>query len=278
MELIIVVCVILVVTLILFIGYKKANNNKKRQIKGLLYIQSIKDIITMVQQHRGLSSALLNGDNSAQHKLSSLRQKVADKKKQLTVPLFTNNERWCAFTDHWQRLTQQNNNTSVANSFEQHTMMIRNLAYLLEDTAELSHLTAEFVPQLTQIGYVWRELVLATESIGQSRALGTGIAAKKLCSNVDKIRLNFLIKTMKNTTENTLQHLSYLPQEQHMHQNLVGKATENIAKLIQEIEKELIQAEIVSIDNKKYFDLATNTIEKMNDIFEHQVKQLHISL
>jgi hypothetical protein len=278
MELMIIVSISLAVMLILFIGYRKSNNNKKLQKDGLVYIQSIKDIITMVQQHRGLSSALLNGDDSAQHKLFVLRQKIADQNKQLNVSLFTKNERWCAFTDHWQRLTQQNNNSSVANSFEQHTMMIRNLAYLLEDTAELSHLTAEFIPQLTQIGYVWRELVLATESIGQSRALGTGIAAKKLCSNVDKIRLNFLIKTMKNTTENTLQHLSYLPQEQQMHQNLVGKATANIAQLIRVIEEELIQAEKVSVDNKSYFNLATNTIEKMNDIFEHQVKQLHTSL
>jgi type II secretory pathway pseudopilin PulG len=278
MELMIVVSIILAVLLIIFIGYKKTANNKKRQKEGLVYIQAIKEIITMVQQHRGLSSALLNGDNSAQRKLFALRQKVADQKKQLSVPLFINNERWCAFTDHWQRLTQQNKNTSVANSFEQHTMMIRNLAYLLEDTAELSHLTADFVPQLTQIGYVWRELVLATESIGQSRALGTGVAAKKLCSNVDKIRLNFLIKTMKNTTENTLQHLSYLPQEQQTHQSLVAKATTNIAQLIQVIEEELIQAEKVTVDNQNYFSLATKTIEKMNDIFEHQVKQLHTSL
>lgn len=278
MQLIIITSIIFAISLMLVVSYKKSKNSKYTQKNGLSYIQDIKIIITLVQQHRGLSAALLNGDSSAQNKLALLREKVSTQKKLLNEPLFIKNERWGAFLDHWERLIQQNSNTSVANSFEQHTMMIRNLAYLLEDTAEMSYLTADFLPKFKKIGYVWRELVLATESIGQSRALGTGITTKKLCSNVEKVRLNFLIKTMKNTTEHTLQQLSFLPEEQQTHRNLVNNATESILQLITMIEYELIQAEKITIESTSYFNLATDTIEKMNAIFDNQIKQLHQTL
>jgi hypothetical protein len=88
---------------------------------------------------------------------------------------------------------------------------------LLEDTAENAHLTADFLPELANIGYVWRELIIATESIGQSRAIGAAIAVQKSCSSVDKIKLNFLIQTMKNLTADTLKNLSYLPDESNSH-------------------------------------------------------------
>lgn len=278
MEIIITCSVIFFMAFTFFLKQSKVNKSKKLQQLGLVYIGQIKKVITLVQQHRGLTAAWLNGDNKVQTKLVVLKQQISQEMKTLEDSIVSKNERWSGFVDHWQRLLQLNNKPSVANSFEQHTMMIRNLAYLLEDTAEKSHLTADYLPELKNIGYVWRELVLATESIGQSRALGTGIAAQQFCSSVDKIRLNFLMQTMIKITEHTLQRLSYLPDEKYKHTELVRKATEKMNQLIQVISHELVNARKINIDNNSYFDLATETMKQMNDIFEHQVKQLNTSL
>ncbi|WP_282167496.1 nitrate- and nitrite sensing domain-containing protein [Shewanella japonica] len=278
MEIFVISSITLVLMMIVFLRIRKSNSTKTKQKNGVRYIQLLKNLITMVQQHRGLSAAKLNGDNSAQEKLLMLNRKINDQIQQLKVPLFHQNERWLAFTEHWSRLTAQGKKISVANSFEQHTVMIRNLCYLLEDTAEECYLTADHLPYLNHIGFVWRELVLATESIGQSRALGTGIAVKKVCSSVEKIRLNFLITTMSYTTDNTFKQLSCLPEEQRNHQKLIEYATENVTTLIAVIENDLIKVDKVSVDNNHYFNLASDTIDKMNAIFEHQVEQLHTAL
>lgn len=278
MEILITCLVIFILAAIFFIKQKKRSNKKRTQQQGLVYIGEIKQLITFVQQHRGLMSAWLNGDTSVHTKLAQLKQKIAQTHKGLAVSPVSKNDRLAGFNDHWQRLLQLNNKPSVANSFDQHTKMIRNLAYLLEDTAESNYLTADHLEVLPNIGFVWRELVLATENIGQSRALGTGVAAQHFCSSVDKIRLNFLTQTMADTVKNTLQQLSSLPHEQSTHKLLISSATNQMNQLINTISEELVNANKVLVDSSDYFDLATNTMQQMNAIFDHQIKQLHSSL
>ena len=274
MEMIITSCVVFVIAGVFFIKQIKHKKKKQIQQQGIVYIGQIKQLITYVQQHRGLMSAWLSGDKSVHSKLAQLKQHILQINKTLLDSPVSKNDRLNGFNDHWQRLLHLHNKPSIANSFEQHTLMIRNLAYLLEDTAETSYLTVDHIDALPNIGFVWRELILATESIGQSRALGTGVAAQKFCSSVDKIRLNFLTETMADTTKNTLQHLSSLPHEESNHKILIINATNQMNKLMTTIANELVNAPKVSIDSLEYFKLATDTIEPMNAIFEHQIKQL----
>ena len=278
MEIMILSGIIMGIATLFYLQQIKAKDNKKAQQQGLDYISQIKKIITIVQQHRGLTAAWLNGDTKVTTQLVILKQLISKEMKLLKFTPIYQNERWSAFADHWDRLLKLNKSLLIENSFEQHTLMIKNLAYLLEDTAEISHLTTDFLPEFTNIGYVWRELILTTESIGQSRAIGTGVAVQQYCSSVDKIRLNFLIETMTKITLNTLQHLSYLPQEINTHKELVKRATEKMNQLIETMKFELVNASTITIDNNQYFELATNTMSTMNDIFDHQVMQLKTTL
>jgi len=278
MGIIITGIIVLAITVIFAVQHKKKANHKKMQQRGLAHLGQIKKIITYVQQHRGLMAAWLNGDTSVEEQLKVLKQNITQESALLAATLVYKNERWIAFTDHWQRLIHVKSTPAVSSSFEQHTMMVRNLTYLLEDVAEKSHLTADYLTEFANIGYIWRELILATENIGQSRAIGTGVAAQKFCSSVDKIRLNFLIQTMTEVTEQTLQQLSYFPEEKSLHTELVQKATEKMNELTRVIAIELVNTQKITIDNQQYFQLATDTMVTMNNIFEHQVKQLNTAL
>jgi len=248
------------------------------QCQGLEDICQLKALIGLIQQHRGLTAALLNGDEQVKPKLEALRRIINDKQTHLANTQVQYSERWAAYTDHWQRLLQFNQHSCPDNSFEQHTTMIKNLAYLLEDTAELSYLSADYLPALNNIGYVWRELILTTENVGQSRAIGTGVATQKTCSSVDKIRLNYLIQTLNQTSEVTIQQLSSLPQEQQTHAKLVNNASTKLKQLTQVMTNELVEAQPVTINNQHYFELATKTMSELNEIFNHQVRQLKQNL
>jgi len=232
-------------------------------------------LISLIQSHRGLSSALLNGDNSKQAPLQALEQQVEIEvlslKDQIAIQ---ETSRWSGFIDHWSRLNKQDSQRDSENSFKQHTQLISNLLYLLEDEAERSHLNATCLAKLQAIGFVWRELVVTTEIIGQSRAIGTGVATSKTCSSVHKIRLSFLQQHIQITMNETLAKLSSLEAFSEKHSELLSIAKSKMEFFSNTIENELIKAKPITINQDEYFALATDSIKALDDIFDHQIQQI----
>lgn len=252
----------------------KTNKVKTSQLKGINYISQLKPLISLVQQHRGLTSAWLNGDESVSSKRVTIQKDIKQIIHLLNTHDLKMNERWMSFCDHWQRMLAFKIKPSVSNSFDQHCSLIKNLSYLLEDTSEAYFLTSEHHNGFPNIGYAWRELVVLTENIGQARAIGTGVSVQKHCSSVDKIRLNFLAENMKKITTDTLDGLHYLPDEIDKHNNYIKIAKMKIEELTLVIAKDLVNTADITIKNQDYFALATTTISTFDDIFYHQVEQL----
>ncbi len=274
MELLIILVVFVLLCASFYLLFHKPNHIKKQQKSGLAFIILIKKLIGAAQQHRGYTAAWLSGDKQVTSQLNQCKQQIAAITAQLSQSDIKKGDRWLGFCDHWQRLLKFNENTSPENSFEQHNMMIRNLAYFLEDTAEQYYLTADYIDGFEHIGYVWNELVLATESIGQSRALGAGVAVKKHCSSVEKIRLNFLSQNIEQVTNNILQQLSYKEESKVAHQQLVANASTQMKTLVSTIVTQLVSAPDITIEQQSYFNLATETLQQLNLIFEHQIEQI----
>lgn len=278
MEIYIVMLVIVLCSAILgrILHARSVGNS---QAAGLANIVKIKRLISLVQQHRGMSSAWLNGDLSKRSNLQNIEQQIT---KLCTEINKTNigklNPRWIGFLDHWSRLNRKVEDRDIGNNFKQHTQMIENLLYLLEDEAERAQLNSTSLPELPNIGYVWRELVLTAESVGQSRAIGTGVATAKQCTSVDKIRLSFLEKHIKLTSHEILTKLSNLEQYSTQHGKLLKAAQSKMQQLIETIESELIQASPITMDQNSYFDLASDTIQSLDNIFDSQIDQVKIAL
>lgn len=274
----IIFSITIVVALFIFIVALVSNNKKKlikkTQKNGLSTILQLLNLVTNIQKHRGLNAAWIGGDSKAHEQLVTLKKQILVDIKNIHEDKVITDERWLAFIDHWHRLLEFNNELTISNSFEQHTSMIRNLIYLIEDTAEFSYLVSDYLPELPNIGFTWRELTAAIETIGQSRAIGTGVAVESFCSSVDKIKLNFLSETIKNLTENTLKQLSYLPNEKSQHDQLINNAMSKMKELNYIIANELIDAPVITVDTLKYFDLATITLQQVSDVFIHQTKQV----
>ncbi|WP_426360336.1 hypothetical protein ACPUVO_09025 [Pseudocolwellia sp. HL-MZ19] len=252
----------------------KKNKVKASQLTGINYITQLKPLISLVQQHRGLTSAWLNGDESVKAKRNSLQKDIKQVIHLLNTTDLKMNERWMSFSDHWERMLEFRIKPSVSNSFDQHCSLIKNLSYLLEDTSEAYFLTSEHHNGFPNIGYAWRELVVLTENIGQARAIGTGVSVQKHCSSVDKIRLNFLAENMKNISADTLDGLHYLPDEIEKHNSYIKTAKSKIKALTLVIEKDLVNTVEITLKNQDYFAMATTTITAFDDIFYHQVEQL----
>lgn len=274
---------IIVLTLVIFsvvtLHYYKVKHLKKLQIKGVSNISHLKALINLIQIHRGLSSALISGDQSKQIQLLSIQKKIHFESKHLQDQTsITGCDKWESFTDHWGRLIKPTSRRDTDNNFKQHTQLVTNLLYLLEDEAERSHLNASSLPTFKNVGFVWRELAVTAETIGQSRAIGMGVATSKSCSCVHKIRLSFLLQKIQQTMDETLPQLSVLESFQYKHDKLLNVAISKMEFLIATIEQELLKSSNITIDQDKYFALATESIEAVNDIFNHQIEQIEQSI
>jgi len=274
MAIYIIILLLMALCLVLLYHYKN-KQQKILQTQGLANITYLKSLIGAVQTYRGLSSAWLNGDQSKKAMLLTFAQQAASDIQYLQQYMVSGQDgRWDSFVDHWGRVDQPGNTNDADHAFKQHTQMIANLIYLLEDEAEHKRLNATSLKQLGHIGLVWRELIRATETIGQSRAIGVAVTTRKQCSNMDKVRLSFLQQKMQKIINDILPKIGSLESEKERHKLLLNAAISTILCLMEAIESKLIEADKITISQKQYFTLASNSIKSLDDIFKHQIEQI----
>ncbi|MFT7007215.1 MAG: hypothetical protein ACJAXJ_001729 [Colwellia sp.] len=249
-----------------------------KQLTGVNSIININDLVKLLQKHRGLSAALCSGDDSVVRELGQLVNNIRSLISKLNkLPNMNYSGRWLSFNDHWSRLSQHQKGISADNSFKQHTNIIANILYLLEDVAEQHSLTKEYLADFVNIGFLWRELLAIIESVGQSRAVGTRTVTIKYCSSVDKIKLKFLQQHISVVSEEVLKTLLDNSQQRKF-VDLVEQSLTSTHCLTTTITNDILDVDKIVIDRTVYFELATDTMEKLNQVFSYQVEQLQQSL
>lgn len=264
--------IIMFVFAIVFVGLYSLKKKKLRalQLSGVDQVEKIKLLISLLQSHRGLSAAKCQQDSSVDKQLTALKNKIQQQSIHLghVIP---NQERWLAFTDHWQRLGTDQGAKLAENNFKQHTHMIANVIYLLEDVAQYHALNINELPNFRHVSLLWGELVNVIECVGQSRAVGTGAVTAGRCNSVELIRLKFLIKHINELSFTVLKELK---QVVGVPKSLISDSYDSIEQLTTTISTKIIDCDTIDITRVEYFDLATKVMEVLDQVFDHQVKQL----
>lgn len=276
---ILILALILSLIIVVIIGIKKQKSTLvNKQLTGINAIIKINNLIQLLQKHRGLSAAFYSGDKQVIHDLKQLVVNVNILVSELNnTSIMVASDRWLSFNDHWSRLSRHQPNILADDSFKQHTKLISNVLYLLEDVAEHHALTKEYIDDFLNIGLLWRELLLIIESVGQSRAVGTRVVTIKNCSSVDKIKLKFLQQHICTVSEEVLNILLSTSQESTFGE-LIKQSLVSTQCLSATITNDIINIDEITIDRSFYFELATNTMEKLNKVFNYKVEQLQQAL
>ena len=258
------------------VGYiKQQNGLQLRQKSALLAINQLKNLIGLIQKHRGTCATYLQGDHGAKPAVIELRQQimqVTNRCKQSDV--INVQDRWFSFADHWQRLELKALNLSVNISFEQHTELISNLLFLLEDIAESQGFNKLKFAQLPNINMLWRELPLTVEYIGQARAVGVAVATSKVSTQIDKVKLGYLHKKINQLSEAVFQHINANETLQANQLQLLEVAQDACKLLTEKIQQELIDVTQVKLSPDSYFALASNTMQATNRLLELELQCL----
>lgn len=254
-------------------------SNKKKQadkIKlGLALIVHIQKIISSCQQHRGISNAILQGNTSLKIQLVSIQSqldKLIAEGNSLGLNKFP---QWESFVGHWPKLKMHalNRDLTSQNLLRQHNVMVYGHLSLLDDLMSHYELTWIMLGSSIHMSQLCIDTLKVAETIGQSRAIGSGVCSRGECLGIDKISLSFLRISIITPTNELLTELaqvddSLLQSQLKSSSKLIRDGVDN---LIATIENKVLINGRIDMDSSEFFKMATQPIDALLTVYQNLV-------
>jgi twitching motility protein PilJ len=191
-----------------------AQNNEqiktaKEELKGLEYLRPVKQVVTTLATHRGLSNRVLNGDATAEAERTKAAQAVDEAIREVDAAdakygaEFKTTEKWTAVKDGWKATRAASGQPAAV--FAQHTDLIAKALEVSSDVWEYSTLALDPVADT----YYLQDIMIARgipgmEDLGQLRGLSAGIAARSKggsgkLTDAERLKLNVLLGALEST-------------------------------------------------------------------------------
>jgi hypothetical protein len=168
-------------------------------------------LIACIQQHRGMSTAWLAGDPSFERRLAGKRgeieplivqlQQLAAIENGRSYPCFTPND-VTLWRHRWSMLVNELSAYTVEKSIASHSNLVAILLNWLDAIGEarIELPMGDLLPEGAVRNFAHR-LPQLTETLGQARATGSGVAALGACPAVARVRLMFLISRAESLVD-----------------------------------------------------------------------------
>lgn len=198
-------CALLASAYILLSARKSQACSSQKRLQGLRQITHLRRLLEALPQHRGMANALLQGDESFRSKLTTLQTQIDQdmgvmEKHLITTDHWGVTERALHVLRAWSTIKEKLNTFAAPESFGRHTALITELLYLINDVADAANLLED--PDNTQlIDTAINMLPLVTETLGQARGMGTGVAALGKCSSDMRVKLRYLLANTRRVAE-----------------------------------------------------------------------------
>ncbi|MBS1198748.1 MAG: Histidine kinase, region:Bacterial chemotaxis sensory transducer [Proteobacteria bacterium] len=241
----------------------------RQEMEGVRLIKPMTLLAQAMQQHRGLSSGVLNGNQGLAERRSAKERDVSAAfsvtEAVLSAKLKENAE-WKAVVGEWEKIRSEGLRWTAAESFKRHTEMIERLLALRVDVADDQALTLD--PAMDSY-YLMDTFVVKLpsllEHLGQARALGTGLLAKKQISEVQKLELGGLLGeievTLRQQNANIAKVSTYTPslaKKLEVVSKELSADVENLTRLL----RQDVLGEKFATPSQDYFNQATTVIDK----------------
>lgn len=249
--------------------YQRLQHQQLRS--GLMHLSRLQQLIMLCQQHRGTTNAVINGDNSLQPQLLNLQQQIDSFIKDPKNRALDAFPQWHSFLDHWPRLKQNvlNPNQKAFLLVRQHNVMIEGQLSLIDDVCRYYRLHHLMLDNMTRVSEICLDTLRVAETIGQVRAIGSGICSRGKADGADAIALEFLHRSVQGRTEELLRELQAIKNPQlratlSTHLPLVREA---ITQLLALLEQDVLGKKQTQVAPSQYFTAATRPISAVLESF-----------
>lgn len=186
-----------------------------QEVWGTQYLQPVRTLLQHIAEHRGLSSAYLNGDASFQEKITAKQRQLADDLTAMDAvdaqfgSALDSSGTWQTIKADWQNLKAAVFSLTAKDSFTQHTALIGKLLDLTIHVSDTSNLILDPEPDTYYLmDIVINRTTFLAEQLGQLRAIATGIVARRQITEDDHITLSKglgQIEMMQKNLQNSLE-------------------------------------------------------------------------
>lgn len=175
----------------------------RHEIAGLQMLKPMNRMVQFMQQHRGLSSGVLNGNEAMKDKRIAKEKEVAEMVLATDAALSSflrETARWKAIRQDWADIAAQGMSWAPPENIKRHSVMIDKVLIFMGDVADAAQLTLD--PAMDTYYFmdtVVMKMPAMLEPMGMTRARGTGILAKKELTLQERLDISVLIAQMSGT-------------------------------------------------------------------------------
>ncbi len=245
----------------------------RKEQQGVEYLKVLRPVLENLQQERGMSSAYLSGDQSFKTSLATKHDQVVAAVKAVdTLDARFGGKlgrltKWPDWQIQWADLERQLHDADAHTSYVVYTDLIGRLLSLYVNIADHFNLTLDseidshYLAQAMSV-----ELPELVESMGQIRAIGSGIAARKSLNTEEKTRLIGLIGLVKSASESLDTNINRAVEANNVLRDPLLKNTRysmaSAQAVVYSVSQGFINTREIELQSAEFFAYVTTSIEQ----------------
>ncbi|PKO86341.1 MAG: methyl-accepting chemotaxis protein [Betaproteobacteria bacterium HGW-Betaproteobacteria-12] len=263
-----VALVMLVLLATVYINLKRDIDTAEQELAGLQMLKPLNRMVQFMQQHRGLSSGVLNGNEAMKERRAGKEKEVEAAVVEVSAalsPQLREMPAWKLLSQDWQAIRRDGLGWTAPENLKRHSAMIEQALIFMVDVADETQLTLDPVMDTYYfMDTVVTKMPAMLEPLGITRARGTGVLTRKELSPQLRIDISALIAQMSGTlraqNDNLNKVMRFAP---HLQASLSAPTQEFSAgaEKIFALVREDVLGEKFATPPQEYFALTTQVID-----------------
>ncbi|MBI2275880.1 MAG: methyl-accepting chemotaxis protein [Dechloromonas sp.] len=198
-----VIGVMLVLLFTVYTNLQRDIETAQQELAGLQMLKPMNRMVQTMQQHRGLSSGVLNGNEAMKDKRAAKENEVVEALAATDgelSPKLRETVAWKSIRQDWEAIRGGGLNWSPPDNLKRHSAMIAKVLDFMVDVADETSLTLD--PEMDTYYFmdtVVTKMPAMLEPLGIARARGTGVLSRKELSLQLRIDISSLVAQMAST-------------------------------------------------------------------------------
>ncbi len=262
-------------------------SHSEHELEGIELLYTLRPLIEHVAKHRGMSNALLSGNQSFRDKVLNQRKVVDQHMNGLVakathwkeIQLHAESEK---IISHWKQLKAESAGLSARDSFQKHTQIIGLVLSLGRQIADNSTLSLD--PEMTTyylMDAAVNRLPLLVETLGQVRGQASGVAAKAVLSNAAGFSISSGLSQVESTQTAFKHGIKQIANDGHTETvrllNLAADAERGLVQYLNFVNQRILKDwadDEISVSSEEIFSQGTEVISEHLVLYDESLSVL----
>lgn len=241
----------------------------EKELDSIQKVPTLLKVIELTQQHRGLSSGVLNGNEELRPRLQKKTEELVAAMKAADEALSAANapsarKRWSEVDSGWEALRGGGLQMKPRDNLVAHTVLIRKATLALHDLGDDGNLTLDpSADSYYLIDNTLRRVPDVSERLGRLRAMGTGALAAKAVDDQRRFeissQLGELNMAVTDLNENFDRAAIANPSVRTSLEQLGKEFNSATSKVVDQLQEHVLKGDF-EMAPPTYFDMATQAI------------------